>query len=968
MNLYKFIAVLALACGLAACMTEPGGITGGTVTTPNNTATLTLPPGTFSTPVPITIKPITIPTPNPLEYTALAGGGFELNAPNAFTANQNAVLEVQNSALSVAGKPFSLQALPEGSLVVALAQRPSDNQPTMLPAEPVLQNANGVLSWRFQIWKEYICGGCRILAAYLKPTRIEINAPDNVAEGSSVGATVSFFNASGSSVISYLLTTWNSSNPSTASVSSAGLISGIKLGQATIKAQSGPSSNPLNASKIMNVIASQPVLFAANFETGTIRGYSRGQVGSSGSPVPLASIILPTGTKPNDLAFDAAGNLWVTDRQNSRLLRFAPSQIASSGSPTPSVVIDAAYVNSIAANSLEFPVALTFAPNGDLWVTNEANRVVRFPASSLNASGTPQPDRVLTQGLNFPGGVAVDGAGNLWVSNYFGNSVARFTPTDTAPSYVLNQGLNAPVGLEFDSGGDLYVGLGGASSGIAVFTANQLGSTPIPAPARVLGGGGATNKIFGLAIDASNGTLWANNQGAGAAIAYTAAQLTTATSVPSISIGGATEANNGYGGVAFAGGGTAPAPRPVINSFSATPYALGVGGGSVTLNWNVTGATSLSIDQGVGAVTGSSTTRTVTSTTVFTLTATNANGNTSSSITVTVNTPPAANNPTTGTTNFAVTGLGAPQASRTSKYRVSGQAAPANGRPLVIYLHGNGTTDVQIPATYATYTDANAAVLVAPQGLNADWRFRMDGKNNLPTPPVAEVDDVAFIDEIITRATDAANPLFGAGNKVDPTKVFVVGESRGAGMAYYLYADPRTKNKIAAIAPISGTFFCETSDSGNGNPAYVPPANSDFNCGEKSAFHYFGPKASLYTRATTPRLLNIHGTLASGEFVSTPPPALDNEFGSLILVTKQWAQISNNCGASLPSASPVFTAPINGKTVNAYRQRNQANNGACSADVTFFIVENGGHVPSGFAERIIKWFFGQYNTQTNTFN
>jgi poly(3-hydroxybutyrate) depolymerase len=468
-----------------------------------------------------------------------------------------------------------------------------------------------------------------------------------------------------------------------------------------------------------------------------------------------------------------------------------------------------------------------------------------------------------------------------------------------------------------------------------------------------------------LALDASNGTLWANNQGSGEAIAYTAAQLTTTTGAPSVALGGATEAGIGYGGVAFAGGGTAPAPRPVINSFSATPYALGAGGGSVALNWNVTGATSLSIDQGVGTVTGSSTTRVVTTTTTFTLTATNANGNTSSSTTVTVSAPPVAGNPTTGTTNFAVTGLGAPQAARTSKYRVSGQAAPANGRPMVIFLHGNGTNDVQIPSTYATYTDANAAVLVAPQGLNANWRFRMDGKNN-GTPAAAEVDDVAFIDELISRATNAANPLFGAGNKVDPSKVFVVGESRGAGMAYYLYADHRTKNKINAIAPISGTFYCDTSNPGNGNPAYVAPADSDFNCGENGGFGYFGPKASLYTRATPPRLFNIHAT---DDFAVTPAPALDNEYGALILMTKQWAQTSNNCGANLPSANPVFAnASINGKTVSAYRQRNQAGNAPCTADVTFFIVQNGGHVPQGYAERIVKWFFGQYNTQTNSFN
>jgi hypothetical protein len=316
----------------------------------------------------------------------------------------------------------------------------------------------------------------------------------------------------------------------------------------------------------------------------------------------------------------------------------------------------------------------------------------------------------------------------------------------------------------------------------------------------------------------------------------------------------------------------------------------------------------------------------------------------------------------TGSTNFAVTGLGAAQASRTSQYRVSGLAAPAAGRPLVIYLHGDTSSNTQVPSAYSAWTDQQAAVLVAPQGLDATWRFRMDGKNNAGS--AAEVDDVAFIAEIITRASNAATPLFGAGNTIDPAKVFVVGESRGAGLAYYLYADPRTKNKISAIAPLSGTFFCATSNSGNGTLPYNPPPDSDLNCGENGGFGYFAPKANLYVRTNAPRVFAIHG---SNDFPETAAPALDNEFGTLILMTKQWAQTSSNCGASLPSASPVFAnASIAGRFVSAYRQRNQAGNAPCPADVTFFIVQGGGHVPGGYAERIVKWFFGQYNTQTNT--
>jgi hypothetical protein len=85
---------------------------------------------------------------------------------------------------------------------------------------------------------------------------------------------------------------------------------------------------------------------------------------------------------------------------------------------------------------------------------------------------------------------------------------------------------------------------------------------------------------------------------------------------------------------------TASTPAPVIQGFSAVPDTLPAGGGEVTLGWTVEGATSLAIDNGVGAVTGTSITVTVTVSTTFTLTASNASGTATKATTVTV-LPPA---------------------------------------------------------------------------------------------------------------------------------------------------------------------------------------------------------------------------------------------------------------------------------------------------------------------------------------
>jgi hypothetical protein len=75
--------------------------------------------------------------------------------------------------------------------------------------------------------------------------------------------------------------------------------------------------------------------------------------------------------------------------------------------------------------------------------------------------------------------------------------------------------------------------------------------------------------------------------------------------------------------------------RPVINSFTANPAVI-VQGQSSVLSWTVTAANDLSIDHGLGIVSGTSTTVTPTATTTYTLTATNSTGSSTADVTVTV--------------------------------------------------------------------------------------------------------------------------------------------------------------------------------------------------------------------------------------------------------------------------------------------------------------------------------------------
>lgn len=293
---------------------------------------------------------------------------------------------------------------------------------------------------------------------------------------------------------------------------------------------------------------------------------------------------------------------------------------------------------------------------------------------------------------------------------------------------------------------------------------------------------------------------------------------------------------------------------------------------------------------------------------------------------------------------------------RSFVYAVSAYAAPATGRPLVIHLHGDGG-NMNLSAAWknAVLNDANGAVLLSAQGRNnipdaaaidgSAWRFRMDEAG-------APYDDVDFIDQLITVAT-ANDTLLGT--LIDPNQVYVVGESRGAGFAFVLYADPRTRNKIRAIVPISGTFYCDGDAVNPGTPGTLPQPNSDQTCGEVSAFGYWGPKASLFSAPGVTRvthILDIHGQLPpnGSELPETAPPSLDHDYES-----STWTGWGDAAGCYTVQVSTqteqTLAQLIGGKTVKTYAYSQTAGDLAtrcANLDLTFYIVQGGGHVPSGF--------------------
>jgi len=215
------------------------------------------------------------------------------------------------------------------------------------------------------------------------------------------------------------------------------------------------SANPAPAVVISGPALQQPVnlafdaagsLWVANFglnsaNTGSLLKYTPDQLGTSGSPAPAVSLVSAALQGVSSLAFDAAGNLWVSNFNSSTLQQFTLSQLGTSGSPVAATTI---------TSSNTQPTAIAFDPQGNLWSTNNGSRTVTaYSPAQLAHGGSPSPAITLSpSGLTSLGGLAFDALGNLWVGDFLGNKVLEFakdaiTASNTNPP-ALTLGVNSP--------------------------------------------------------------------------------------------------------------------------------------------------------------------------------------------------------------------------------------------------------------------------------------------------------------------------------------------------------------------------------------------------------------------------------------------------------------------------------------------------------------------------------------------
>ncbi|MFL6351961.1 MAG: choice-of-anchor D domain-containing protein [Bryobacteraceae bacterium] len=141
--------------------------------------------------------------------------------------------------------------------------------------------------------------------------------------------------------------------------------------------------------------------------------------------------------KPGGVAVDAAGNVFIADTFNNRVVK-----VPADGGAQITV-----------GSRLNEPIDVAVDGAGNVFIADTYNnRVVKVPPRCTSA------DCQTTVGseLNQPYGVAVDGAGNVFIADYNNNRVVKVSP-DGAQTTVLGSGLNLPADVAVDGAGNVFI-------------------------------------------------------------------------------------------------------------------------------------------------------------------------------------------------------------------------------------------------------------------------------------------------------------------------------------------------------------------------------------------------------------------------------------------------------------------------------------------------------------------------------
>jgi uncharacterized protein (TIGR03437 family) len=307
----------------------------------------------------------------------------------------------------------------------------------------------------------------------------------------------------------------------------------LAVGSNSITASySGDANYGGSSSSPVTVTVTQSTPTASSYTITTVAG--NGTAGSTGDNGPAASAEL---NGPEGVAMDGAGNLFIADYYNNRVRKVTPSGTITTVAGTGADGSGGDNGPSISAQ-LSHPTGVAVDTAGNLFIADYMNNRIRkvTPAGTISTvagngiegyNGDNIP--ATSAELWLPNGVAVDGAGNLFIAELTGYRIRKVTLAGTistvagngSPGYndgpATSAGLNFPTGVAVDGAGNIFIADRGNNFIRKVTPAGMMSRVAGNGTQGFSGDGGpatsaALNAPTGVAVDAA-GNLFIADRG-----------------------------------------------------------------------------------------------------------------------------------------------------------------------------------------------------------------------------------------------------------------------------------------------------------------------------------------------------------------------------------------------------------------------------------------------------------------------
>jgi len=154
---------------------------------------------------------------------------------------------------------------------------------------------------------------------------------------------------------------------------------------------------------------------------------------------------------PAGVAFDGAGNAYIADTYNNQILKITPGGVVSTlaGSGT------AGFANGTGtAAQFAFPFGIAVDNSGNVYVADtHNNRIRKITPQGVVSTLAGDGNAGLVNGdgaaaeFDFPNGVAVDAAGNVYVADTRNNVIRKILPSGTVSTFAGNGAAGLADGM-----------------------------------------------------------------------------------------------------------------------------------------------------------------------------------------------------------------------------------------------------------------------------------------------------------------------------------------------------------------------------------------------------------------------------------------------------------------------------------------------------------------------------------------